>query len=110
MRSSNNRAVLLAEDNPDDADFFRRAFRAAGFEHPLHTVNNGETALSYLRGEGQYSDRARYPVPSLLVLDPTLPGKSGWEVLAWVRQSPELSTLPVVIFSARGAHDQRFSK
>src|SRR5438309_1725785 len=101
-RSSNNRVVLLAEDNGDDADFFCRAFRAAGFEQPLHTVNNGEEALSYLRGEGQYADRARYPVPYLVVLDANMPGKSGWEVLEWVRRRPEFGALVVIIVSGDG--------
>src|SRR5438874_761010 len=106
MVSSNNRVVLLAEDNRDDADFFRRAFRAAGFEQPFHTVNNGQEALSYLSGEGQYADRARYPLPYLVVLDANMPGTSGWQVLDWVRRRPEFGALVVIIFSGDGPIDE----
>ena len=70
--SAKERVILLADDSPDDTVFFNRALLAAGFENPLFTVPNGEEAESYLQGEGQYADRAHYPLPYLLVLDATL--------------------------------------
>ncbi len=97
------RPILLADANLDDADLFRRAVRASGFENPFHAVHSAAAALNYLRGEGQYADRTRFPLPHLLLLDPNLPGQSGWEVLRWVRERPELGALVVIMLGGDGS-------
>jgi CheY-like chemotaxis protein len=99
---TSNRAVLLVEDSPDDAIFFQRAFQAAGFASPLHTVNSGEEAIHYLRGERQYSNRKRYPLPHVVVIDTNLGGTSGLGLLTWIRQQPPLKELVVIMLSADG--------
>ena len=38
--------------------------------------------------------------PGVLLLDLGLPGQSGWDVLAALRQNPRFRTLPVLIVSA----------
>jgi CheY-like chemotaxis protein len=100
---STTRPILLADDNPDDADFLRRSFRKNGFENLLHHVRSGDEAINYLRGEGQYANRAKFPRPHLLMLDPNMPGTSGWEVLQWVRDRPELSKIIVIMFGGSGS-------
>ena len=97
------RTILLADDNLDDADLFRRAVRAGGFENPFHAVHSAAAAINYLRGEGQYADRSKFPLPHLLLLDPNLPGQSGWEVLRWVRERPELGALVVIMLGGDGS-------
>jgi CheY-like chemotaxis protein len=101
-----SRAVLLAEDNLDDALFFQRAFRAAGFENPLHVVRNGEEAMDYLRGRRQYSNREQFPMPHMLILDSVLDGASGFSLLAAVRQQPPLNQLVVIVLSGDGSPDE----
>ena len=90
--------MLVVEDCDDDAALIRLAFERSGFSNPLQTVGYPDEALRYLKGEGQYGDRGKFPFPALVILDHKLPG-DGWEVLQWVRQQPELAALPVVIFS-----------
>jgi CheY-like chemotaxis protein len=63
-------------------------------------VCDGVEAIEYLRGTGQYADRARYPLPGLMLLDLKLPRRSGHEVLAWLRQEPAVRRLPVAILTS----------
>lgn len=92
--------VLLVEDDPNDVLLMRRAFKMAGIEAALHVVGDGMTAIEYLSGVGEYADRGRYPLPSLMLLDLKLPRRSGHEVLAWLRQESALRRLPVTVLTA----------
>jgi CheY-like chemotaxis protein len=56
--------------------------------------------LIHLAGNGKFADRARFPVPGIVLRDLKLPHKMGLEVLEWVRQQPELRTLIVIILSS----------
>jgi len=94
--------VLVADDDQNQAYLTARAFKAAGVRHPLALVPDGDAAIEYLEGKGRYADRAAHPLPCLLLLDQKLPGRSGLEVLEWVRSSSSVCTLPVLLFSASG--------
>jgi len=92
--------ILLADDDPDDVLLFRMALNQAGFQNPLFVVSDGQEAIQYLSGDGIYADRARFPVPQLLLLDLKMPQMSGFDVLAWLRERPEWKGLPVVILTS----------
>ncbi len=92
--------ILLIEDDPNDVILIQRAFKKANLLTPIQVVEDGETALDYLMGKGIFKDRERYPLPDLILLDLKLPRKSGLEVLAWLREQPNLKRLPVVILTA----------
>ena len=93
--------ILLVEDDPDDVLLIQRAVRKAKIANPLQVVGNGDDAVAYLAGEGPYSDRERYPLPVLMLLDLKLPRRSGLEVLAWLRRQPgDLRRLRVVILTS----------
>lgn len=99
-------AILLVEDDANDVFLLRRAFTKAGIESGLHTVADGEEAVSYLAGEGKFSDRDQHPLPQLVLLDLKLPRRSGLEVLEWVRARPELRRIPVIVLtSSRESRD-----
>ena len=61
---------------------------------------DGAEAIDYLAGNGPFADRTQHPLPALVLLDLNLPKKSGFEVLSWVRQQPQFSSLPVVIYTS----------
>src|SRR6266581_3907683 len=92
-------AILLVEDDEADIFLLRRAFRNARIANPLIEVRDGQAAIQYLSGEGDYADRARYPIPFLILLDLRLPKLSGFEVIAWVRDQPHLAGLIVVVLT-----------
>jgi CheY-like chemotaxis protein len=93
--------VLLVEDSTADILLMQRVFRQENLSKiALQIVRDGDAAVSYLSGEGEYADRERYPLPMLILLDLKLPRRSGHEILAWLRQQPELKRLPVVILTS----------
>ena|SRR5258706_10972366 len=92
-------SILLAEDNEDHITLIRRAFGRGGLCNPLFVVRDGEQAIAYLKGEGQFTNRDEFPLPSLLLLDLKMPNKNGFEVLEWVRKQPQLTGLRVVVLT-----------
>jgi len=92
-------AVLLVEDSEDDALLLQRAFGELPASPPIHWVNNGNDAILYFCGEGRFTDRTVYPIPSLVLLDLKLPVKNGFEVLRWARSYPAYATIPMVVLS-----------
>ena len=92
--------LLLVEDDPDDVFHLKRAYKKAGLAHPLYVVADGQQAIDYLAGVGPYADRARHPLPTLMLLDLKLPRRSGLEVLAWVRAQPALRRLPIIALTS----------
>jgi CheY-like chemotaxis protein len=92
--------ILVAEDNTDDAFFLQRAFQKAGVHTSLKFVRDGQDAVDYLDGQGEFTDRVAHPIPDLLLLDLKMPRMDGFQVLQWVRDQPGLKRLPVIIFSS----------
>ena len=87
------------EDSEDDIFFMRRAFKDAGLKNPLHVVMDGQQAIDYLEGYGQFADRKSHPFPDFVFLDLKLPIADGFEVLTWLRQKKK-SSLPVAVLSS----------
>jgi CheY-like chemotaxis protein len=94
--------VLVVEDNADDLELLRIAAKSAPEAVSFHIVLDGEQATAYLKGEGEFADRHAHPFPHLVLLDLSLPGMNGFEVLAWIRSHPELSTLRVFVWTDSG--------
>ena len=92
--------VLYVEDEEADVFFVKRAFTRLHASNSLRVVRNGRDAEDYLAGIGRFSDRQRYPLPGMVLLDLKLPGIQGLDVLEWMRQQPQFQSLPVVIFSS----------
>jgi len=96
----NDKIILLVEDDPNDILLIQRAFQKAGFHNSLKVVRNGDQAIEYLSGENAFSDRERFPLPFLVLLDLKMPGTDGFEVLAWTRNSASLKRLLVVVLTS----------
>ncbi|HWL15761.1 MAG TPA: response regulator [Opitutus sp.] len=92
--------ILLVEDEPDAITLLQYAFARAGIRHPIHTVNDGEEAIAYLRGDGRYADRTAHPLPQFTLLDLKLPRCSGIEVIRWIRETPAVRALPVIVLTS----------
>jgi CheY-like chemotaxis protein len=91
-----------SRNNPADTELLHLAAKAAPETVSFHIVRDGEQALAYLTGEGQYADRRAHPFPELVLLDLSLPGMDGFEVLAWIRQHPEINALKVFVWTDSG--------
>jgi CheY-like chemotaxis protein len=94
--------ILLVEDSPGDIRLTREVLRDAKIANELHIVGDGEQAMAFLRREGDYADVRR---PDLILLDLNLPRKDGREVLAELKDDPELGMIPVVVLTTSEAEE-----
>lgn len=94
--------ILLVEDNPADVRLTREALRDAKVANTLHVVEDGEAAVQFLRRQGRY---AGAPRPDVILLDLNLPRRSGHEILADVKNDPELRSIPIVVLTTSQAEE-----
>ena len=94
-----DRYILLAEDNPNDAELTIAALRDRNLVCPIHRVADGAEALDFLFRRGAYADRAEGP-PTLILLDLKMPKVTGLEVLRAIKQDPLLRVVPVVMLTS----------
>ena len=94
--------ILLVEDDPGDVLITREAVEGSKFANNLNVVSNGEQALQYLRREAPYEHATR---PGLILLDLNLPRLDGREVLAQIKQDPDLRRIPVVVLTTSSSDE-----
>jgi|SRR5687768_26661 len=94
------RPILYAEDDDNDVFLMKRAFGILGVQHPLKSVSDGKLAIAYLSGCIPNGDRVQNVLPCFMLLDLSMPGRNGIEILQWVRTQPILHSLPVVVLSS----------
>jgi chemotaxis family two-component system response regulator Rcp1 len=92
--------ILLVEDNPGDVRLTQEAFREGKVANKLSVVNDGVEAMAFLRQENEY---ASAPRPDIILLDLNLPKKDGREVLAELKQDPNLRRIPVIVLTTSRA-------
>jgi len=92
--------ILLVDDDENDVLLLQRAFKKAGLANWFRVVTGGEQAINYLSGHGIYSDREKYPLPFLVLLDLKMPGTDGFEVLRWARSESDLKRLLIVVLTS----------
>ena len=97
--------LLLVEDNAVDVRLTIEALRDGKGANRLSIVSDGVEGLLYLRRARQYAQAQR---PDLVLLDLNLPSMDGRELLAEIRNGPELRSIPVAIVTASASEqDQR---
>ena len=94
-----SQTILLVEDYEDDVFAMERALAEAKITNPLQVVTDGQQALDYLSGMGQYSNRTQYPLPFIVFLDLKLPFIDGFEILGWIRQQAALNSIMVIVLT-----------
>jgi len=97
--------VLNVEDSFDDIVLLKHACQKAETSFDLRVAEDGEIATDYFLGRGEYSDRAKHPLPNLVLLDLNMPRKNGFEVLTMLKQSTQLQNIPVAIFTSSTNED-----
>lgn len=97
--------ILIAEDDPDDRLMTQDAFRENHLKNDLFFVEDGEQLMNYLNGIGKYSDRSKYPMPGLILLDLNMPKKDGREALKEIKLNNELKRIPIVILTTSKAEE-----
>jgi len=87
--------LLIVEDEPGDARLMQLAMQKNNYDVELHDANDGFEALRFLRREGERFSQA--PRPDMILLDLKMPGLSGLEFLAQIKQDEQLRVIPVVV-------------
>jgi len=95
-----DRHILYAEDEETDAFLFQRAFRRAGITDRLVVVPNGQAAMDHLTCAIEEAASGRHSLPLLVLLDVNMPAVSGFEVLQWIRATPAIASLSIIMLSS----------
>ena len=92
--------ILIVDDSDDDYDATARALqRGEKPNHPLHRCHGGREALDYLYCRGEYAAPNNGSRPGIMLLDLNMPGIDGREVLATVKNDPDLRSIPIIILT-----------
>ncbi|HEA66685.1 MAG TPA: response regulator [Desulfobacterales bacterium] len=100
MSSGNTVEILLAEDNPNDAELTLRALKKHHLANEVHVVTDGAEALDYIFAAGSYESRDPNNRPKLILLDLKLPKVDGLEVLRRIKSDERTKTIPVVVLTS----------
>jgi CheY-like chemotaxis protein len=99
--SVSNRAepieILLVENDAGDARRTMEALKDGRLRNRITHVKDGLEAMTYLWREGEY---ANAPRPDLILLDLYMPRMNGREVLAEIKEDPDLRRIPVVMMTS----------
>lgn len=95
-----NMTILLVEDNPDDELLALRALKKSDVPNEVVVTRDGQEALDYIFGEGQYQGRDVRVLPKVVFLDLKLPKLNGLEVLRKIREDNRTKGLPVVLLTS----------
>jgi CheY-like chemotaxis protein len=92
--------VLLVEDDADHAELVRRGLEGYPSRLELTRIEDGETALDYLKERAPRDAPGR---PHLILLDLRLPRMDGLEVLREIKAAPDLRDIPCVVLTTSRA-------
>jgi DNA-binding response OmpR family regulator len=92
--------ILLVEDEDSDVEIFMMAAKEVRFSNPIQVVKDGQQAMDYFSGTGKYSNRERFPLPALVLLDLKLPYRMGMVVLHWLRTQSKFKSTIVIVFTS----------
>jgi len=98
--NTNKRRILLVEDSSDDRELIQLALDELGIPNEMVMVEDGQQALDYLLGKGEFTNRIKLENPDIILLDLKLPKLAGFEVLKLIRANQHTTHIPIVIFTS----------
>jgi CheY-like chemotaxis protein len=93
------KTILLAEDYENDALLTKKELARAGVKNHVFEVRDGAEAIAYIQGHGEFADRDKFPLPSVLLLDLKMPNRDGFYVLEWLKANPPKQNILIVVLS-----------
>ncbi len=93
------RGVLIAEDDPADAELIVEVLREDWPDEPIHVACDGADALDFVYRRGRYESPTGASI-RLLLLDLKLPRVDGLDVVRELKADPKTRSIPVVMFTS----------
>jgi CheY-like chemotaxis protein len=97
-------SILIVEDNLTEQLLIRHAFEEIGVKDHIYTANDGEEAITFLKGSGQYADRDKFRFPTFMLVDLKMPKVNGLELLLYVKRT-HLIIIPTIILTSSADPD-----
>jgi two-component system, response regulator len=97
---SDNKKILLVEDNPDDVELTLRAFKKSNIMNEVIVKRDGAEALDFFFGKDGVAVKENNDLPSIILLDLKLPKIDGLEVLKKLRTDERTKLIPIVILTS----------
>lgn len=94
--------ILLIEDNPGNIRLIQEAFKTVESKTVLRSVTNGDDAVDLLMEQATAESES---LPDLVLIDLNLPGRDGYEVSKFIRDSPQLCSSPTIVLTSSGASE-----
>ncbi len=85
------KTILVVDDKPDELHLFVRMLKSMPTHHRILQANDGVRASSMIRSRK----------PDLILMDLIMPGMDGFQVLAEKSRDQTISSIPVIVISAR---------
>jgi CheY-like chemotaxis protein len=91
--------ILIADDDSEDTMLIREALIENQIENKVQRVENGEELMDYLKNTGNYSNKEKYPLPGVIMLDLNMPKMDGREALKEIKGDINLCSIPIIVFT-----------
>lgn len=92
--------ILFVEDNIQDAELTLRALKKSKLANNIIHLEDGEQALDFLFGTGEFKGRDTSIKPKLILLDVKMPKVTGIEVLERIKSDELTKDIPVVMLTS----------
>lgn len=97
--------VFLAEDDSLDRNTILQTLQRSPYVHNVHWFDTGDRMLKHFVYEGYYSGTLIHSIPTLVLLDVSLPGTNGMDILKRLKENPLTCEIPVVMITGNMAED-----
>src|SRR5688572_31277170 len=91
--------ILIVDDEPNDRFLLQRSLVQFNGTIQVSEARDGEEAIRYLNGEGEFADRQKFPFPTFIFLDLKMPNLDDFAVLAHLKKNPQWAIIPTLVFS-----------
>lgn len=98
--------ILIVEDDASHRLLIRKTFENHSVKNRIMEAEDGQQALDYVYGRGQYSDRTAYPYPDLILLDIKMPKVDGFEVLKTLKTDTTTRHIPIIMLTTSSREEE----
>lgn len=91
--------VFLVEDDTDARGALLQSLQRSPYIHNVHWFDNGDAMLRHFVKEGYCSGKLLHNIPTIVLLDASLPGTASMEVLKRLKENPLTCNIPVVVMT-----------